>query len=239
MKVFFRTTGMSVLVALAACGSKTAAPVGPTPAPVIPPTAHDALVAQLEAMRPFVVTDAGVFKCDGFMAAATAALKELVAKTEAAKLERGALLPQTLTAWQAEHQVALGKLINEVSSPLRKAGSCQVVAEEHAWARVAEAIVAVGEPLEIPATIVKRRKEIENLLVRASKVTAADQCGAFSEAMVSSFSALDGDLKAMPRIEQFVDNLVWEKIDEETLKNDARIEAMMKICDAEKSDAPK
>ena len=238
MKVFSRTTWMSVLVALAACGSKTAAPVGPTPVPVIPPTAHDALVAQLEAMRPFVVADAGVFKCDGFTAAASAALKELVAKTQAAKLERGALLPQTLTAWQTEHQAVLGKLINEVSSPLRKAGSCQVVAEAHAWARVAEAIVAVGEPLEIPATIVKRRKEIENLLVQATKVTAADQCGAFSQAMVSSFSALDGDLKAMPRSEQFVDNLVWEKIDEETLQNDVRVTGMMEICGA-KSDAPK
>ncbi len=239
MKVFSRTTWMSVVVALAACGSKTSVPVGPTSVPVIPPTAHDALVAQLEAMRPFVVADAGGFKCEGYTAAASAALKELVAKTEAAKLERGALIPATLTAWQVEHQAVLGKLINEVSSPLRKAGSCQVVAEEHAWARVAEAIVAVGEPLEIPAAIVKRRTAIENMLVQATKITAADQCGGFSEAMVSSFSALDPDLKAMPRIEQFVDNLVWEKADEDTLKNDARIEAMMKICGAEESAAPK
>jgi hypothetical protein len=239
MKVFSRPAWMSVLVALAACGSKTAAPLVPPQMPEIPPDAHDALIAQLEAMRPFVATDAGVFKCEGYTAAASAALKELVAKTETARLERGALLPATLTAWQSEHQAVLGKLINEVSSPLRKAGSCQVVAEEHAWARVAEAIVAVGEPLEIPATIVKRRTAIENLLVQATKVTAADQCGAFSEAMVSSFSALDGDLKAMPRIEQFVDNLVWEKIDEETLKNDARVAGMMKICGAEEGDAPK
>lgn len=239
MKVFSRPAWMSVLVALAACGSKTAVPVAPTPVPVIPPTAHDAVVAQLESMRPFVVTDAGAFKCDGYTAAASAALKELVAKTEAAKLERGALLPQTLTAWQTEHQAALGKLVDAVSSPLRKAGTCQAVAEEHAWARVAEAIVAVAEPLQIPAAIVKRRVAIETMLVQATKVTKLDQCGGFQQAMVSSFGALDGDLKAMPRIEQFVDNLVWEKSDEQVLQNDERIAALMKICGGEEPDAPK
>lgn len=233
MNVFFQSTWAATVVMLAACGGKTAAPVVPTPAPVIAPVAHNALVAQLEAMRPFVVADAGVFKCEAYTATASAALKELVTKTEAAKLERVALPAATLTAWQVEHHAVLATLITEVSSPLRKAGTCKPVADEHAWARVAEAIVAVGEPLEIPATIVKRRKEIENLLVQASKITAADQCGAFSEAMVSSFSALDPDLKAMPRIEQFVDNLVWEKIDEDTLKNDARVAGMMKICGAE------
>ncbi len=238
MNVFFQSIGACAVVLLAACGSKTAAPLVPTPLPVVQLTAHNALVAQLEAMRPFVVVDAGVFKCEGYSTAASAELKALISKTEAAKLERGAVLASTLTAWQTEHQAVLGKLIDEVSSPLRKASLCKPVGDEHAWARVAEAIVAVGEPLQIPATILKRRAAIETMLVEATKVTAADQCGAFAQAMTTRFGALDGELKAMPRIEQFVDNLVWEKADEQVLQNDVRIASMMKICGGEDSNTP-
>lgn len=238
MNVFFQSTWAAAVMMLVGCGGKTVAPAATTPAPVIAAVAHNAVVAQLEAMRPFVVAEAGVFKCEAYTTAASAALQALVAKTEAIKLERGALPASMLTAWQVEHYAVFAALITEVSSPLRKAGTCKPVVDEHAWARVAEAIVAVGEPLKIPAAIIKRRTAIENMLVQATKVTAADHCGAFSEAMVTSFRAIDGELKAMPRIEQFVDNLVWEKADENTLKTDARIEAMMKICDAEQSDAP-
>ncbi|MBP9088847.1 MAG: hypothetical protein KBG15_22175 [Kofleriaceae bacterium] len=231
MNAFAWSKVASVVVGLAACGgTKVATKI---PAPEVSPTAHTALVAQLNAMRPFVVTEADSFRCDLYTSASTAALKELVTKTEAAKLERLQLTAQTLTTWQTKHQVELGQLIDQVSTPLRKATTCKPVVDEHAWARVAEAIVAIGEPLQIPAAIAKRRAEIENLLVQATKVQTVGQCEGFQKSMTASFGALEGDLKAMPRIEQFVDNLVWEKADEELLQKDARIADLMKICGAE------
>ena len=74
---------------------------------------------------------------------------------------------------------------------------------------------------------------IETLLISAQSVSKPQQCEGFVKEMTTTFNALDGDLKAMARIEQFVDDMVWEEQDETTLKSDPRMTGLMKVCGSE------
>jgi hypothetical protein len=236
MNVLLKSCSLLALCAAAACGSKsTATPVKtPTATPTaLGPVAHDAALAQLEAMRPFVVQQGTNLACDAYTPAASEVIKALMTQTVAARAEREKLPPEALSAWQAGHQAALGKLVDEVAAPLRKSVGCKLITDDKAWAHVAEGIVSIGEPLALPATIVKRRAMIETLLVSAQSVTKPQQCEGFVKEMTTTFNALDGDLKAMARIEQFVDDMVWEEQDETTLKSDPRMTGLMKVCGSE------
>lgn len=235
MNALLKSCGALALCAAAACsGKSTAATVkAPAPTPAASALAHDAALAQLEAMRPFVVLQGDDIKCDAYTPAASEAIKTLVTQTVAARTEREKLAPDALTAWQGAHQAALGKLVDEVATPLRKNTTCKAIIDDKAWARVAEGIVSLGEPLAVPATIVKRRGMIEKLLISAQSITKPEQCEAFSKEMTASFTALNEDLKAMVRIDQFVDDMVWEEQDEKTLGADERMAGLMKVCGGE------
>jgi hypothetical protein len=234
MNAMLKSCSLLAMCAAAACGSKSTATTVKAPAsPAVSTVAHDAALTQLEALRPFVVSEGDNLKCDAYTPAASEAIKTLMTQTVAARTEREKLPPEALTAWQAAHQAALGKLVDDVAAPLRKNTTCKAIIDDKAWAHVAEGIVSLGEPLALPATIVKRRAMIEKLLVSAQSVAKPEQCEGFSKEMTTNFNALNEDLKAMVRIDQFVDDMVWEEQDEKTLAADERMAGLMKVCGGE------
>jgi hypothetical protein len=194
--------------------------------------AHDAVVAKLETLRPFVVSDAEQnLNCPLYTPAATEIVKALPAMIAAAAAERncpGCAGP-SLDAWQQAHNTALTALVLEVATPLRSE-ECEGPKTDKAWTHVSEAIVSVSVPRELPPVIVKRRMAVDYMLTAASKLEKADQCEDFAKNMQNQFANLESDIKAMPKLLAFVDDKVWEEQDEKTVEADPRLKKMMSIC---------
>jgi hypothetical protein len=143
---------VAVVVMLTACGSKSSVPhkaaPNQTPAPVATPAAAvvsaaapigkssgplpvgDQLLAQLESLRPFVVSRGGKVDCGAYKPAASAIVKTIPDAIVAALAEREKSLTTAIDTWQGAHNAALVALVSDIGEPLRNDAQCDATRNE-------------------------------------------------------------------------------------------------------------
>jgi hypothetical protein len=222
---------LAALTLAAACGGHPRQDKSPQPPAATSPAALDAVVADLEALRPFVVLPDGQHpSCEAYTPAATALVASLAAKNPAATTARTAGAPAAIAAWHQDHEAALGKLVTDVAEPIRMVTDCPAVAKDEAWKTISAAIVAVGQRPDVPAAVVKRRALMAELLAGAAKIHAEADCAPLKERLMPQFLTLEGDLHAMSALDRFIDDKVWEEEDEHHVESDPDGKRLVELC---------
>jgi hypothetical protein len=174
----------------------------------------DSLLADLEQMRPFVVVHDGKPDCAAYTPAASAVVAKIAAGTTPANDTRTKAAPDAVAQWQTAHAAAIEKLISDVATPIRNVMDCEPMTKDDTWTRVSFGIVAVAQPTQPPAVVVKRRAILKEVLDAAAGIKSKDDCKAIEDKMTAVGPAIEQETKAMSPIEEFVDDKVWEEEDE-------------------------
>jgi hypothetical protein len=195
--------------------------------------AMDTLLAQLEAMRAYVVIKADAPDCAAYTAEATTTLSKVADATAPAASARTATAPDAVAAWQKSHAPAIEKLIAEVATPVRSVTDCPAMEKDETWKKISIAIVAVAQPTTLPAPVVKRREALTELSTVGANISSPADCQKIGQTMQSKFGNLEAEMKQMTPIEQFVDDKVWEEEDEKRAMSDAGLKKLFETCGGE------
>jgi hypothetical protein len=210
-------TRFFALLLAVGCGhsSSSPKPVSGTAEPAPAGTAPmDSLLADLEAMRPFVVVHDGKPDCAAYTPAASGVVAKIAAGTSAANDTRAKAAPDAVAQWQTAHAGAIEKLIAEVATPVRNVTDCEPMSKDETWTRVSFGIVAVAQPANPPPAVVHRRAVMKQMLDTAATIKSKDDCKPVVEQAQAVGPTLEQELDKMTPIERFVDDKVWEEEDE-------------------------
>jgi hypothetical protein len=227
-----KTLSSVLMVMLAACGgsAKPDTVSGKTEPGTVSLAPLDGILADLEAMRPFVVVKDGSVDCTAYTAQASALVTKLTGGTPQANSARTSARPEAVAEWQRAHAPAIEKLLTDVVTPVRNVTTCEAMQKDQAWHHVSFALVAVAQPAQPPAPVIERRALMEELLAAAEKMTSADDCKRVMQDMMTKHPQLDQAFEAMSPIEQFIDDKVWEEDEEAKAKADPRYQKLGEHC---------
>jgi hypothetical protein len=227
-----KTLSSVVVVALAACGgsSKPEAVSGRTEPGTVSMAPLDGVMADLEAMRPYVVVKDGNVDCTAYTAQASALVTKLAGGTPQANSARTSASPDVVAAWQRAHASAIEKLLTDVVTPVRNQTACEPMQKDQTWHHVSFALVAVAQPAQPPAPVLERRALMEELLAASEKMASADDCKRVMQEMMTKHPQLDQAFKAMSPIDKFIDDKVWEEDEEAKAKADPRFQKLGEHC---------
>src|SRR5690242_14445406 len=115
-----------MVVVVAGCGgsSKPTTVSGKTEPGTVSMAALDGIMADLEAMRPFVVVKAGNVDCAAYTAQASALVTKLAGGTPQANSVRTSASAEIVAEWQRAHAPAIEKLLTDVVTPVRNVTTC-------------------------------------------------------------------------------------------------------------------
>lgn len=223
--------GSVLLCVVASCGgsSKSAPVSGKTEPGTVSMAPLDGVVADLEAMRPFVVVKDGKADCAAYSEQASAIVTKLAGGTPQANSARTSASADIVVEWQRAHAPAIEKLLADVVKPVRNVTGCEAMEKDKTWHHVSLALVAVAQPTQVPAPVLERRALLEEFLAKSDTLKTADDCKAMLEESMAKHPTLEQSFKSMSPIEQFVDDIVWEEEAEAKAKADPRFQKL-EIC---------
>jgi hypothetical protein len=226
-----KTLSLALVVAVASCGgTKPAGPVSGTAEAGASIAPLDTLLAHLESMRPYVVAKGSGAECAAYTGDASAVIAKLAASTPEANAARASSSPDSLAQWQKAHATAIEKLIADVAVPVRNVTGCEPMDKDETWKKVSFGIVAVAQPAQPPAPVVKRRALMSELIATAPSVKTAADCTKLKADMMAKIGPITQEAEAMSPIEKFIDDKVWEEEDESRMKAEPAIVKVSELC---------
>lgn len=223
--------GVGIAVLVAACGgSQTAKPLEGNAEATATIPALDEQLARLEAMRPYVVIQDDVAGCAPYTADASAALNRIREQTTVAQTARTSSTPDEVTAWQAAHRDALEKVLADIVLPTRMVSGCPAMEKDETWRTLSGGLVSIAQPPSPPPAVTRRREAMQALSALSKKLTAKEDCHQINDLLDGTYKDVDSQLKAMSKIEAFIDDAVWEEEDERRFEADEDILKMMSLC---------